>query len=131
MNPIEEITVPILWEPPPISCRFVRWLVKDGEHVFIYQGIYEIEVDGSLIEVESFHTGHMKQHIADGTPCRVGDRIATIVLDEISPHFRPMPLYLNGREIGILDSLRGETLRELFIRDTFLKAIGIDPSADK
>ena len=125
---IENISVPLLWEPPPVSCRLVRWLVRDGEHVCIHQVIYELEVDGNLIDVESFHTGPMKQIVAEGTACRVGDRIATILVDEMSTRFKTLPLYLSGREAAVLDSLRGEVCREVFIRETFLKAMGIDPA---
>lgn len=125
---IEEITIPLVWNPPPISCHFIQWLVQDGEHVCAHQGIYELEVDGALVEVESLHSGHMKQLINAGTTCSVGDRVATIVVDEISTKFRALPLYLSEQEIAIMDSLRGEHLREEFIRDTFLNAINTRPS---
>lgn len=125
---IENISVPLLWEAPPVSCRLVRWFVRDGEHVCIHQVIYELEVDGNLIDVESFHTGHLKQIVAAGTACRVGDRIGTMVLDEMSTRFKTLPLYLSVRETAVLDSLRGEVCREVFIRETFLKAMGLDPA---
>lgn len=125
---IEEITIPLVWDPPPISCEFIRWLVQDGAHVFAHQGIYELEVDGTLIEVESFQSGHMKQLISAGTTCSVGDRIATIIVDEVSTKFEVLPLYLSEQEIAVIDSMRGESLREEFIRDTFLQVIITNPT---
>ena len=126
-SPIEEVTIPLVWEAPPISCRFIRWLVRDGEHVCSYQGIYELEVDGTTYEVESFFTGHMKQLISDDTICGVGDRIAKVVLDEISTRFKTLPLYLSGKELALLDSLRGGIAREVFVRDTILRSINFTP----
>jgi hypothetical protein len=89
---IEEISIPLIWDPPPVSCRFVRWLVRDGEHVCQCQGIYELEVSDTLIEVESFHAGYMKLLHAGDAACKVGDLIAKILLDEISPDFKTLPL---------------------------------------
>jgi pyruvate/2-oxoglutarate dehydrogenase complex dihydrolipoamide acyltransferase (E2) component len=120
---IEEIRIPLIWDPPPVSCRFVRWLVRDGEHVCECQGIYELEVGETLIEVESFHAGYMKLLHAGDAVCKVGDLIAKILLDEISPNFKTLPLYLSGNEIANLDAVRGDTPREVFIRNTILRCI--------
>ena len=120
---IEEVRIPLIWDPPPVSCRFVRWLVRDGEHVCQCQGIYELEVGDTLIEVESFHTGYIKLLYEGDSICKVGDLIAKIVLDEISANFKTLPLYLSGIEIASLDAARGDTSREIFIRDTILRCI--------
>ena len=120
---IEEIRIPLVWDPPPVSCRFVRWLIRDGEHVCECQGIYELEVGDSLIEVESFHAGYMKLLHAGNAVCKVGDLIAKVVLDEISPNFKTLPLYLSGTEIASLDAARGDSPREVFIRNTILRCI--------
>lgn len=66
----------------------------------------------------------MKQLVPNDTPCKVGDRVAKIVLDEVNTGFRTLPLYLSGIEIASLDAARGDTPREAFIRDTILKSIG-------
>lgn len=120
---IEEVTIPLVWEAPPVSCRLVRWLVRDGEHVCNCQGIYELEVDGTVCEVDSFFTGHMKQLVPDDTICNAGDRVARIVLDEMSTRFKTLPLYLSGNELACLDAIRGDTPREVFVRDALLRCI--------
>jgi hypothetical protein len=125
---IEEIRIPLIWDPPPVSCRFVRWLVRDGEHVCQCQGIYELEVGDTIFEVESFHTGYMKLLKQGNSICKVGDLIAKIVLDEISTSFKTLPLYLSGIEIASLDTARGDTPREVFIRDTILRCIAATES---
>jgi pyruvate/2-oxoglutarate dehydrogenase complex dihydrolipoamide acyltransferase (E2) component len=120
MAAIEEIRIPLVWDPPPVTCRFVRWLVRDGEHVCPFQSIYELEYGDKTFEVESFVAGFMKQLCEGGSNCKVGDLIAKVVLDEINPSFRALPLYLSGPEIADLDAMRGDTPREIFIRDTML-----------
>jgi hypothetical protein len=82
-----------------------------------------LEVGETLIEVENFHAGYMKLLHAGDAVCKVGDLIAKILLDEISPNFKTLPLCLSGNEIANLDAVRGDTPREVFIRNTILRCI--------
>lgn len=82
-----------------------------------------MEVDDLLVEVESFNAGYMKLLCADDSTCMVGDLIGKMVLDEIEPSFRTLPLYLSGSEIAELDAMRGDVPIEIFIRETMLSVI--------
>jgi hypothetical protein len=87
-----------------------------------------LEVGDTLFEVESFHAGYMKLLKEGNSICKVGDLIAKIVLDEMSTSFKTLPLYLSVIEIASLDAARGDTPREVFIRDTILRCLAATES---
>ena len=123
MKTIEEVTIPLLAKIPPKCHKLVRWCVPDGVHVSVTEVIFELEVDGTVYEVESFYTGHIKQCVAENTIHQIGDVIAHMHVDaDTGPH-RTVGVTFTTQEMAVIDNLRGDLQRDLYIRQAICDRI--------
>jgi len=118
---IEEITIPFVGTSSESKYVITKWIARDGAHVTIGQDLYEMEIDGVAVLVESFDTGHIKIKKPQGGAAGVGEVIAEVLLDSERDGHRPFCVRLSKEEISFIDSHRGDLSRDSWI-NIFLSA---------
>lgn len=115
------------------GARLVRWLIPAGAHVYADQSLYEAEVDGEIHQVPSVATGFVQHGVPDGSFRRIGEPFGGILRHEENAGMCTVAIHLrHSREMHVFRqrSSDARAVHEQFIRESFLKLLGLPPDEE-
>lgn len=111
VNIIEDITIPILTNPPNLVTRLVKWHVLEGYEVVPGQIIMEVEIDGEGYFVESCYDGIIYSLAAPGSFHPFGTAVGKVLTRCDSQIAKTIGVDLTQEALSRLDSIRGTKSR--------------------
>jgi hypothetical protein len=123
MNVIEEITIPLLTNPPNLKTRIIEWHVVEGYEVVPGQVIMDVEIDGEMYSLESCYDGVIYNLAKPDSVHSYGAAVGAVLCKKNSLIAKTIGVDLTQESLMQLDSIRGTTSRRDMLTRTLNDAL--------
>lgn len=118
----DDVQIPLLWEGMK-DAVLLKWLVSEGDHVQMGRGLYELETEDGIFEIENFQSGIVRKIETESGRFPVGHVLGFIEFTEKDRIDYYLGVGLNHDQRQVLDSLRGEMDAHRWIHNEFRRFV--------